>query len=149
MATPPAPMKSHLWMAALILLVLIGLGAVLVEYAEGGYVTITSVKADIVYPNGATSGFLGPASQVLSSSELTGRAAETYFAFTLGSYAPNSTSHTILSVSTDTPGFAVTSVSPDLPYALDQGSSVHVGVTLTTGFSGSYDGNLTLVITVE
>lgn len=142
-------MKSGLWTVVLVLVALIALDGAYIDFTEGGYVTITTVSANITYPGGATSGFLGPAFQVLSSTRVTGRGGGTGtdVIFALGNNDSVPASHVILSISSSTPGLTVTSVSPGLPLSLNPGSNETFDLTLTS--SSSYNGVLTLLITTD
>lgn len=115
-------------------------------------VTVTAINYQIVYPNGASSGFLGPSSQSVTPSTplpwtFSGGQEFTY-TMPLNNKASLITSHTITSISTNTAGFTVSSMSPSLPYTLGPGASVSISLTLTAP-NTDYTGPVTFVISVE
>jgi hypothetical protein len=114
-------------------------------------VTLTAANMQVVYPNAATSGYLGPSSQSLNVNGLPQTFAggqEFSLTISLNNQASIITSHTISLISTNTQGFTVNSVSPTLPYTLGPGASVTFTITLTTP-NTNYDGPYTIVVTTS
>jgi hypothetical protein len=112
------------------------------------YITITAVDLTIQY-TGLTSGYLGPTSQslqgfndtifVLNSTEI--------YSITFTSSAIL-LSHSINSIYVNTPGFAIVSVSPNLPYGFSPGSTFTITITLAVP-SSIYIGVLNLVVSTS
>lgn len=167
LASPPPPPKSHgarniaIAVVVIVVVVVIALAALgsmsgsssgnTTTQAPPASITLTAVNLQIVYPNAASNGYLGPSSQSLNVNGL----PETLIGgqqFTLtmplNNQASVITSHTISAITTNTPGFSVVSVSPGLPYTLGPGSSVTFTITLSAP-NTNYDGPYTIVVTTS
>jgi hypothetical protein len=138
--------KSHLGRNIGIVATAVMLALVVLEVKYGGeMVTVTSVNVQIVYPNGATNGPLVVGATEAFSEFEGGQSPETIL---IRSPASANATYTIDSITTSTQGFAIDSISPILPHALEPGSGVQETVMLALP-NLSFNGALTLVITVS
>lgn len=112
-------------------------------------VVVTGVNVQIAY-SAPSANYFGPQSQSLSGTGLPLQlqyGQEFYYSFSLrmgGLYE----SHTIDSVTLNTPGFSLVSVNPALPYSMSSGSSVTVTVTGQAP-SQNFAGAITLVVSTH
>jgi len=108
-------------------------------------INVTAVDLTIQY-TGLTSGYLGPTSQSLNG--FTTNAGTQYvYSITFTSSAVL-LSHNINNIYVNTPGFAIVSVSPNLPYGFSPGSTFTITITLAVP-SSSYTGVLNLVVSTS
>src|SRR5437867_3490930 len=140
---PPMPKKSSTGIvvalvgvvAVVLIIVLIGAGALISGNAPAQQVTLTGVNWTINY-NGATSGYFGPSPQSLCSAcPLTFRAGER-FTYTLQLQSSASfLTHSVDSVSIAFP-FTLISTSPSLPISVSPGGTARVTFTIEVPSQG-------------
>jgi hypothetical protein len=132
--------KVIIGVAVAILLIIVGIGIV-------GYLTptvqITAVNLEIEY-TGIFGGYFGPSSQSLGYAT-NGPSGGTFsFTFTLTSNAILLT-HSINQITLGTPGFALLSISPSLPYSVSPGGSVTITLVIQAP-NTNYIGPLNIVL---
>ncbi|MEM3845103.1 MAG: hypothetical protein QXU98_05320 [Candidatus Parvarchaeota archaeon] len=152
-SSPPPASKSHktrnIAIIGVVVLVIIIIGIIGLASLSTPSVTVTTANLEIIYPNGATNGYLGPSFQALNSNSLTLSGGQQFTeTITLNNQASIFTSHTIYSITTNTPGFSVVSVSPQLPFTLAPGASAAFTITITSP-NTNYNGPVTIVITTS
>ncbi|MCW1293278.1 MAG: hypothetical protein OH318_02725 [Candidatus Parvarchaeota archaeon] len=144
--------RSHRKTALIVILVLIIILIIIgIGYFSGNgsnQVIVTGTNFQINY-TGSASGYLGPASQaVLSNNSLKiseGQEFFDYFTLTNRDYL---LSHTINSITVDTPGFKLISIQPNVPYNLSPASSVEFTLVIQAPNS-SFVGPITVVISTS
>ncbi|MCL4450714.1 MAG: hypothetical protein M1386_05320 [Candidatus Thermoplasmatota archaeon] len=109
-------------------------------------VNITGINLQISY-TGSTSGYLGPTSQALSYTNTVGGGQQFSVTITLSTSAIL-LSHTINSITVNTGGFALDSISPSIPYTFSPGSSIDFTLTLTAP-SSDFNGPLSVLISTS
>lgn len=122
---------------------LVGLSLLLSAYAASTAVDITAVDVSIQY-NGATSGYFGPSTQALSGTNTTtGQTISDTMTITSSALLFD---HSINSITTSTPGFTISSISPALPLTFSPGSTATITLLIQTP-NAHYDGVLSLTVT--
>ncbi len=109
-------------------------------------VSITGINLQIDY-TGISSGYLGPTSQAISYTNTLNGGQQFSITITLSSSAIL-LSHNINSITLNTGGFSLDSISPNLPYSISPGSSVYITLTLTAPNS-NFNGPLDLIISTS
>jgi len=108
--------------------------------------SINNVNLQISY-TGSTSGYLGPTSQVFSYSNSVSGSQQFSLTLTLTSSALLLT-HYINSITLNTNGFTLVSISPNLPYSLSPGSSVSFTLTIQAP-SYNFNGPLNILVSTS
>jgi len=109
-------------------------------------VSINNINLQIIY-TGSTSGYLGPTSQVIYYSNSVSGGQQFSLTLTLTSSALLFT-HYINSITLNTNGFTLVSISPNLPYSLSPGSSVSFTLTIQAP-SYNFNGPLNIVVSTS
>jgi len=132
--------KVFIGVAVAILLIIVGIGI-------AGYLTptvqITAVNLEIEY-TGIFGGYFGPSSQSLGGTLSTTAGSTITYTFTLTSNAILLT-HSINQIALGTPGFALLSISPSLPYSVSPGGSVTITLVIQAP-NTNYIGPLSIVV---
>ena len=127
--------------AVIILLVLVLLFSV-----YGHQISITSLDVEIDY-TGLTSGYLGSPTQAYSFHMTVSPGQEFYITITFKSNAILLT-HEITSITVNTPGFQLISISPSLPISIAPGGEISVTLEFQAPYT-SYTGPLTITVYTE
>jgi hypothetical protein len=109
-------------------------------------VNINNINLQISY-TGITSGFLGPTSQALSYSNSVNGGQQFSLTLTLTSSALL-LSHDINSITLNTNGFTLISISPNLPYSLSPGSSVSFSLMIQAP-NYNFNGPLNILVSTS
>jgi hypothetical protein len=107
-------------------------------------VTATGENLNINYPDGATTGWLGPTR--FREGRVTVNPGDQY-TDTLSLYSTSSNTQQITSIAISTPGFSIKSISPNTPITFTAGATVDVTLTIQTPTT-DYNGPIDLQFTV-
>lgn len=110
-------------------------------------VKVTAYNLNIQY-TGSTSGYLGPTSQVLSTRSFNANGGQVYTDTITLYTSALLLDHQIDSITMNTPGFALISVQPRLPYRFSPGSSMALTLEIQTP-SYDYTGPVNILITTS
>lgn len=144
--TPPAkPGMSRNKKIAIVLgvIAIIVVGLIVVDLSFKTTVNITAENLNIIYPGGATNGWLGP-SQRTNAVSWSGNGGD-QAVDTLSLYSTSSSTQQIMSMTVTTPGFSIVSVSPSTPITFSAGATVSITLTIQTPYN-DYNGPIDIQI---